>query len=262
MAFDAILLAAGYGTRLRPLTDVLPKCLVPIHGRPLIDYWLEPLFAAGAERVLINTHYKADLVASYIGMSPWQERISIVREDTLLGTAGTLVANAAFLGDRPCLLAQADNLSIFSVSDFLTAHEQRPSTAIVTMMTFTATDPKSCGIVCLDADGIVTEFHEKVDEPPGTLANGAVFVVDSALLDEIAWMPQPVAEISTDVLPHLLGRIATWHNSGYHRDIGTPASLAEARQVPPALNAGSGGTDRWDSFMRTLSPEDRSIVSE
>ena len=52
----ALLLAAGRGTRLRPLTDTVPKCLVPVQGRPLLDYWLALLFDAGVERVLINTH--------------------------------------------------------------------------------------------------------------------------------------------------------------------------------------------------------------
>ena len=261
MKFDAILLAAGFGTRLRPLTDVLPKCLVPIHGRPLIDYWLEPLVEAGAERILVNTHYKADLVTRYLQLTPWWDKITVVYEETLLGTAGTLIANASFVGDRPCLLAHADNLSIFSVSDFIRAHEARPTQAVITMMTFTAHDPRACGIVVIDADGHVVEFHEKVQDPPGSLANGAVFLLDQELLFEMSKMPSPVMDISTDVLPHLLGRIATWHNDGYHRDIGTPSSHNAAHQEIPASVLDTSHCDRWASFVRSLDPADQIVVA-
>ena len=261
MAFDAILLAAGYGTRLRPLTEVLPKCLVPIHGRPLIDYWLEPLFAAGAERVLVNTHYKADLVEKYLELTPWRAQIEIIYEDALLGTAGTLMANQAFVGGNPCLLAHADNLSIFPVGEFLNAHDQRPEAALLTMMTFTTTDPQSCGIVVTDDEGLVAEFHEKVEDPPGRLANGAVFVIDRSLIGAIELMPSPVVELSTDVLPHLIGRIFTWENRFYHRDIGSLASLAEAGQdfTPPVQD--SSADERWEGFMATLPAADRAAIA-
>jgi mannose-1-phosphate guanylyltransferase len=260
--FDAILLAAGFGTRLKPLTDVLPKCLVPIHGRPLIDYWLEPLVEAGAERILVNTHYKADLVTRYLQLTPWWDKITVVYEETLLGTAGTLIANASFVGDRPCLLAHADNLSIFSIADFINAHEQRPARAVITMMTFNAHDPQACGIVAVDENGLVIEFHEKVQDPPGSLANGAVFVVDRELFLEISTMPLPVTEISTDVLPHLLGRISTWPNDGYHRDIGTPSSYAEAHLEVAETNPSEVAAARWLTFLTTLTPPEQMVISE
>ncbi len=261
MAFDAILLAAGYGTRLRPLTDVLPKCLVPIRGRPLIDYWLEPLFAAGAERVLVNAHYKADLVGRYLELTPWRAHIEIVFEETLLGTAGTLMANQSFVGSNPCLLSHADNLSVFPVTEFLDAHEQRPEAAILTMMTFMTTDPQSCGIVVTDDDGLVLEFHEKVEDPPGRLANGAVFVIDRSFIDAIEAMQKPVVELSTDVLPHLIRRIFTWENRFYHRDIGSLANLAEAAQDFTLPAQDSFAEERWEGFMATLPAEDRGKIA-
>ncbi len=89
----ALLLAGGYGTRLRPLTDTLPKCLVPIHGKPLLSYWLDLLFESGVERALINTHYLPDQVRSFRDQSPWRERIDLAHEDTILGTAGTVREN-------------------------------------------------------------------------------------------------------------------------------------------------------------------------
>ena len=71
--FDAVLLAAGYGKRLRPLTNYLPKCLVPINGCPLIDYWIYLLVQGGVENILINLHYKTEMVRQFLDMSPWRE---------------------------------------------------------------------------------------------------------------------------------------------------------------------------------------------
>jgi mannose-1-phosphate guanylyltransferase len=99
----ALLLAAGIGSRLRPLTETVPKCLVPIHGRPLLDYWLELLFSGGTERVLINTHWLADHVRDYVASCRWRPRIDLVHEGTLLGTGGTILANRATLGAMLCL---------------------------------------------------------------------------------------------------------------------------------------------------------------
>ena len=126
MAMRALLLAAGLGTRLRPLTLTVPKCLVPIHGKPLLDYWLDHVFAAGIDRVLINTHWLADAVERHVAASPWRDRIDLVQEDELLGTAGTVAANRDWLGNDPFLLAHADNLTDFDVRNFAQRHAARP----------------------------------------------------------------------------------------------------------------------------------------
>lgn len=94
----ALLLAAGFGTRLLPLTERLPKCLVPINGRPLLDYWLENLLKGGVEEVIINTHYLAPLVHQFLNQSSWSSRVTIVHEERLLGTGGTILKNREFFG--------------------------------------------------------------------------------------------------------------------------------------------------------------------
>ena len=88
-----ILLAAGYGKRLKPITNELPKCLVPINGRPLLDIWLNKLTKEGFGPFLINTHYKNELVNDFIKKSEFKNQIEIVYEERLLGTAGTLIKN-------------------------------------------------------------------------------------------------------------------------------------------------------------------------
>ena len=98
-------------------------------------------------------------------------------------------------------------------------------------MTFETDDPRSCGIVEMDAAGVVTAMHEKVERPPGRLANAAVFLFSPGVFDIISGAEnKAVFDLSRDVVPRLFGRLATYQNRLYHRDIGTPASLETARR--------------------------------
>lgn len=227
----AVLLAAGLGTRLRPLTETVPKCLVPIHGRPLLGYWLDLLFKSGCvERVLINTSYLADAVRAFIAENEWRDRIDLVHETELLGTGGTIAVNRDWIGTEPCIIAHADNLTRFDVAGFIDRHRNRPSEAEITMMTFETDTPQSCGIVELDGAGVVQQFHEKVANPPGNMANGAVYIFEPGVCDFIKSRGKTFVDISTEVLPAYLGRIVVYPNTVYHRDIGTYESLAKAEQ--------------------------------
>lgn len=224
----ALLLAAGRGERLRPVTDTVPKCLVEIGGRPLLDYWFDLLFAAGIERILINTHWLADQVERHVAGSRWRTRIDLVHEQSLLGTGGTALANRQWLQRQPFLLAHADNLTDFDVAGLLRAHQTRPAGHVITMLGFRTDDPASCGILELDAENTVVAFHEKVKNPPGTLANGAVYVFEPSVVDAIADMGKSVVDLSTEVIPRFLGRIRCFEIDGYHRDIGNQESLRRA----------------------------------
>ncbi len=226
----ALLLAAGLGTRLRPITDTIPKCLVPIHGKPLLGYWLDMLLPDGIDRILINTHYLPDAVRSFVAASRWKDAVELVHEDELLGTGGTIVKNRTFFGDRPFLVAHADNLTRFDVKAFAARHAARAPGVEITMMTFATDAPRSCGIVELDDRGIVMAFHEKVSNPPGNHANAAVYIFDPTAVDFMESLRKPFVDVSTEVIPRFLGRIQTFHNTDYHRDIGTPESLAAAEQ--------------------------------
>ncbi|WP_315712795.1 MULTISPECIES: nucleotidyltransferase family protein [unclassified Bradyrhizobium] len=224
----ALLLAAGIGSRLRPLTNTTPKCLVRVHDRPLLDYWLDLVFEGGIERALLNTHWLAEQVRAHVAQSRWRDRIDLVHEDELLGTGGTVLANRAWFGDQPFLVAHADNLTDFDVAGLLAAHRNRPPGCIMTMLAFRTDDPSSCGILELDDQQRVVAFHEKVKNPPGNLANGAVYVFDPAVIADIAALGKPVVDLSTEIIPNYLGRIFCVETSGYHRDIGNPESLRRA----------------------------------
>lgn len=225
----ALLLAAGRGERLRPLTDEIPKCLVPINGRPLLQYWLDLVDQAGIEEFYINLHYRAQSVRDFILNTKYADRVYFLEEEELLGTGGTLKRNAGHFVDGPFFLAHADNLCLTDFTAFLADHAARPEGVAITMMTFDPPDPKQCGVVTLDGNAIVTAFHEKVEHPPTTLANGAVFVMEAEVARYAALLPETHFEISRGILPHYVGRMRAWHNDDYHLDIGTPETYQKAK---------------------------------
>lgn len=227
----AILLAAGYGTRLRPLTDTVPKCLVPIRGQPLLSIWLQTLNKAGIGPFLVNTHYLAEQVAAYIQSSPFKDQVTLVHEPELLGTAGTLIENLGFLEGKDGLLVHADNYCLADFRAFLRAHQERPTECVMTMMTFRTDTPSSCGIVELDERGVVGGFYEKAASPPGNLANGAVYLLSAALLERMGKDLHTVKDFSTEVLHRFVGQIYTYETSEVFLDVGTPASYMRANTI-------------------------------
>ncbi len=229
---SALLLAAGVGTRLQPLTDKLPKCLMPIGGIPLLEHWLSLLYRTDIHNVLINTHHHKAMVEEFLLRARFNKWVKSTHEPKLLGTARTLRQNASFFKGKTVLLAHADNWINCNFSDFLDFHvNRRPDKTIITMMTFRTTKPKTCGIVEIDSAGVVQKFHEKVTEPPGNLANGAVYLLEPEVTN---WLleKRDATDFSIDVVPEFLGRIATWENTNIHRDIGTIGSLRSAQNDP------------------------------
>jgi len=226
----ALLLAAGLGTRLKPLTNIWPKCLMPIQGRPLLEYWLSVLFRADIKNVLVNTHYLFEHVEGFLNQNQFKKWVKLTYEKDLFGTAGTIRENLNFINNNRLLLIHADNWSCCNFGDFLEYHiNKRPSNTLITMMTFRAKSPSSCGIVELDDRGVVVQFHEKVKNPPGNLANAAVYVIEPEV---VHWIKENkmASDFSTDVLPNFLGKIATWENTNIHKDIGTIETLASAQK--------------------------------
>jgi mannose-1-phosphate guanylyltransferase len=235
----ALLLAAGLGTRLRPVTNTVPKCLVPICGRPLLDYWFDLLLPDAIERILVNTSYLSEQVRAHVAASAWRGRVDLVHEAALLGTGGTVLANRGWFGAGPFMVAHADNLTDFDAAALGRAHAQRPGGCAMTMLAFRTDAPRLCGILELDPDGVVRRFHEKVDDPPGNLANAAVYIFEPEVIDFMVGLGKPVVDLSTEVLPAFAGRIFAVEHPGYHRDIGNIESLEQANR-DFAKRAGQG----------------------
>lgn len=217
----AILLAAGLGTRLKPLTNVKPKCLMPIRGKPLLGIWLEKLALIGADSILINTHYLHNQVEDYISSSTYSKKVTLSYEPIMLGTAGTLIANIDFFGDEDGLLIHADNYCLENIENLIKAHQRRPPNCMMTMMTFRTDSPSSCGIVEVDKNHVVTRFYEKASDPPGNLANGAIYVLSQEFLKLLKADFNSATDFSTQILGNFLGKIYTHQTSDLLVDIGT-----------------------------------------
>jgi len=225
----ALLLAAGLGTRLRPITNTIPKCLVPINGKPLLEYWLDNLSALGINEFLINTHYFSEQVEAYIDNSIYKDKATLIYEKELLNTAGTILANKDFFDDEAFMLVHADNLCFCNFTEFIKNHNNRPSYTDITMMLFKTDNPSSCGIVELDKYNVVQKFHEKVQNPPSNLANAAVYVCEPSIINTLASLNKQEIDFSLEILPEYLGKINTYLNNIYLKDIGTIENYAKAQ---------------------------------
>lgn len=224
----ALLLAGGLGTRLRPLTDTVPKCLVEIGGRPLLDHWFVALRSAGVRDVLINTHHLPVPVRQFLANKNAEGfRAVEAFEPVLLGSAGTIAAAAHFADDADdVIIVYADNLSDVDLSSLVATHRRHRQP--MTMLLFHTPRPSASGIAELDAGGRVVAFVEKPAHPKSDLANAGVYVVTAEAWREIAAMK--AFDIGFEVLPRFVGRMHGHLHPGYHRDIGTLEALEAARR--------------------------------
>lgn len=226
----AFLLAAGLGTRLRPLTYKIPKCLVSIKGLPLLGIWLKRLTEANIGPFLINTHYLPEQVEAFIKASPYYEQVTLINEIELKGTAGSLIANLDFFQGEEGLIIHADNYCLADFTAFQRAHINRPAECLMTMMTFRTNNPSSCGIVKLDERGIVSDFYEKVDQPPGNLANGAIYILTPELLKKLGTDYHESKNFSTEIISHFIGQIYSYETSEIFIDIGNEDNYHQANR--------------------------------
>ena len=145
----AFLLAAGVGSRLRPITNTTPKCMMVIDDRPLLDIWLDAFDRAGVDEVLVNLHHLPDLVSRHIAGRIGPPAVRTFFEPELLGSAGTLVANRQWVAGEDVFLAcNADNLTDFDLRSLIDAHRERE--AIATLAVFHSANPAAGGVVELD----------------------------------------------------------------------------------------------------------------
>lgn len=230
----AFLLAAGVGSRLRPITDTVPKCMVTIDRQPLLDIWLDAFDRAGIDEVLVNLHYLPDVVRQHIADRAGPPIVRTVFEPELLGSAGTLVANREWVdGDESFLACYADNLTNFDLRSLIQAHRQHG--AVATLTVFRSERPWAGGVVEVDAVGRVIGFVEKPANPVSDLTNAGMYAFHPSVLDEINGGPPK--DIGFDLLPRLVGRARTVLVESYFRDIGTAEAYWRAREEWPVRAA-------------------------
>lgn len=219
----AILLSAGFGTRLRPLTNNLPKCLVKINNTCLLEIWLKKLSnCKQIKKIIINTHYKAKLVKKFVENSNYKNKVEIFYEERLLGTAATLSALSNKINYGSFLVIHSDNYLNFEVKDLINAHKKRNTNCSMTMLTFRTKNSKECGTLTCNKYGVVNSYFEK-KKTSLNLANGAIYICEFEIIKHIK--EHKIKDFSTGVIPYFINKIQSYFYDGFFIDIGTPKKL-------------------------------------
>lgn len=223
----ALLLVGGKGTRLRPLTNRIPKPMVPIMGRPLLERTLEMLKQHNTGEIVLSTCYKPEYISGYFGNgSKLGLNIHYVRENTPLGTGGA-IKNSEQYFDDPFLVLNADILSDIDYSEMMRFHKQKK--ADVTIAVTWVKNPSAYGVIEYDGGGYATSFREKPKTVSSHFINAGVYVFEPQVLKEIP-AERPVS-VEREVFPKLLEKgmkIAVYQGCNYWMDIGTPAKYVQA----------------------------------
>jgi mannose-1-phosphate guanylyltransferase len=225
---QALILAGGEGTRLRPLTSMFPKPVVPLVDRPFIVYMLDWLRGHGVDEAVLSCGFMADGVRSVLGDgASLGVRLQYVEEPSPLGTGGALKFAQDMLQERFFML-NGDILTDIDLTAQLRQHEQ--TGARVTLGLIGVDDASAYGLVRLAGDGAVTEFVEKpsLDEIDTNLVNAGAYIIEREILEELPPAGTKLS-IERDVFPELVGHGLYGHEcSGYWLDIGTPERYLQA----------------------------------
>jgi mannose-1-phosphate guanylyltransferase len=219
----AMVLAAGLGTRLRPLTYEITKPMVPVLDRPVMEHIVELLERHGFDEVIANLHYFPDSIREYFG-----ERLSYRFEEELLGTAGGVRGCADFFGEEPFLVISGDALTDIDLGAFVARH--REAGGVATLAVKQVADTREYGVVLHDRDGRITGFQEKPapEEALSDLGNCGIYLFEPRIFD---YFPaRPFVDWAQDVFPVLLENDVPFHIHEvreYWNDVG---SLSELRQ--------------------------------
>lgn len=226
----AVIMAGGYGTRLKELTRDLPKPMVPVAGRPAVEYVVDHLQCHGIERAAFALHYLPEKILSHFE-SNWRPSIRldyfIAPQD--LGTAGGALKASQMVDGNPVIIASGDVLTDIDLTSLMEFHYSRNS--LFTMALTQVEDASQYGVAISDDRGRINCFVEKPQNPPrgGAWVNAGIYVIDRLALSLIP-QDQPF-DISRNLIPLLMNHEFAIHgfkHDGYWIDIGTPQTLRHA----------------------------------
>jgi mannose-1-phosphate guanylyltransferase / phosphomannomutase len=238
-----MILAAGLGSRLRPLTTHLPKPLVPILNQPLLGHLIRQVKQAGIHEIAINLHYRGEQIRNWLGHGArFGVEVTYSEEPQLLGSAGGVQRLRHFFGDEPILLVHGDVLFDVDLAAVIQYHASRE--ALATIVLHPAHHQYNYGKIRVNAHGHIAQFVDRqapwVSGPLTETLFTGIQVLDPALLNTIR--PGNVAALTTEVYPALLARPARLYGylmQGYWSDIGTPRRYWETNMDAVGGRVGS-----------------------
>jgi mannose-1-phosphate guanylyltransferase len=238
----ALVLAAGEGSRLRPLTADRPKPMLPVAGKPLLEHTVRWLRSYGIEEIAVNLHHRPESIISHFGDgSAFDVHIAYSPEDPILGTAGAVRKLAEYLNGGPFVVVYGDVLTDLNLQGLLAFHHEQairnPATS-ATLSLYRVPNPTEVGLVGVDGGGRVTRFVEKPgpEEVFTDLANAGILVIEPHVIEQIP--PDTFCDFGLQLLPRLLEEgvpIYGWPipQGTYLLDIGTPEKYAQAQYEWP-----------------------------
>ncbi|MFH0897061.1 MAG: nucleotidyltransferase family protein, partial [Candidatus Bathyarchaeota archaeon] len=220
----ALILAGGFGTRLRPLSCTRPKLMFPVANRPVIDWILEGLAKNGVKTVILAVNYGADMLLQHLGKTRFGMNILYSYENKPLGTGGPVKKAEKLLNEdkEPFFVLNGDVLSSIDYSALFQSHKSNGAQA--TMALHEVENPSRFGVVELNGHNQILRFIEKpkLEEAPSKLINAGTYVLNRSVLGLIA--PEAKISMERDIFPILAskGQLYGQRFEGLWMDIGTP----------------------------------------
>lgn len=224
----AVVLVGGEGTRLRPITETIPKPLVPLMDRASLDHVLDHLSRHDVHEVVLSSSYLEETFRSFIRARHGDPAITWITETEPLGTGGAIVnALESLGGDEPFLALNGDILTDLDLTAMVAMHGDRGASATIALTH--VVDARPYGLVPTEADGRVLEFREKPERlVPGDV-NAGTYVLEPSALS--SWMPGASLSIERDIFPALIGAgraVYGFVSNAYWIDLGTPEQYLRA----------------------------------
>jgi mannose-1-phosphate guanylyltransferase len=220
------IIAGGRGTRLKPITNEIPKPMIPLHDKPIMQHSLDLFKKYGIKRVIISIGYKGEKIRGFFGDGRNQGlSISYVEENEPLGTAGPLNLAKPFINDT-FIMCNADELKNIDLAEMYLFHKEHQAAATIALTT--VEDPAKYGVVRLKGNRIV-EFVEKPKKPPSNLINAGLYMLEPEVFDYVA---SGAGSIEKDVFPKLAekGRLFGYPFDGQWFDTGTLERYEDAME--------------------------------
>lgn len=252
----AILLVGGRGTRLSPITDDIPKPMLPIAGIPVTEHQILAAKNAGISTLVLATSYLAEIFTPYFGDgSQWGIDLRYAVEKEPLGTGGAISHAAALLdkgdADDLVLVFNGDVISEHNIAAQISSHQKNK--ADVSLHLIQVEDARAFGSVLTDEDGRVTAFLEKMDKPVTNWINAGCYIFNRLVIDSI---PRGVVtSVEREIFPALIQshqRIFAYKENAYWLDIGTPTALFKASHDRVRGDSQVGPSSKVDSSARLI----------
>lgn len=226
---NALILCAGMGSRLMPITRNNPKPLVRIGGKPLLEYWINSLKKCNIDKIYINTFFQSKKIENFLKKKNYSQ-VSLIFEKKLKGTAGTLLENFSLFENDDLILIHGDNFTTYDLNKLVNFHKFRKNNSEISLIAFKTDNSRDCGMLEMNSEKIVIKYEEKPSSTNLKLANGAVYILSKKSLKNIKENFYDSKDFSKEIIPKFVGSMQAQLIEDFFIDIGNRKNLYLARK--------------------------------